>query len=49
MFYLLAEIEEKLGNKNKAVAAANKSIEIAKKAPNLDYVTLNEKLIARIQ
>jgi len=49
MFYLLAQIEEKLGNKKGAVAAANKSIELAKKAPNPDYVVLNEKLLARLK
>lgn len=49
MFYLLAQIEEKMGNKKQAIAAANKSIELAKKAPNPDYVVLNEKLLARIK
>jgi hypothetical protein len=49
MFYLLAEIQEKLGKKAEAIATANKSIELAKKAPNADYVALNEKLIKRLQ
>lgn len=49
IFYLLAQIEEKMGNKKQAAAAANKSIELAKKAPNPDYVTLNEKLLARLK
>ncbi len=49
MFYLLAQIEEKLGNKKGAIAAANKSIEIAKKVPNQDFITLNEKLLARLK
>jgi len=49
MFYLLAEIQEKLGDKAGAIATANKSIELAKKAPNVDYVALNEKLIKRLQ
>ncbi len=49
MFYLLAQIDEKLGQKAEAIAAANKSIELAKKASNPDYVALNEKLIARLQ
>jgi hypothetical protein len=49
MFYLLAEINEKLGDKVGAIAAANKSIELAKKAPNVDYVALNEKLIKRLK
>lgn len=49
MFYLVAQIEEKMGNKKQAIAAANKSIELAKKAPNPDYVTLNQKLLARLK
>ncbi|HVX48555.1 MAG TPA: DUF2911 domain-containing protein [Chitinophagaceae bacterium] len=49
MFYLLAQIEEKLGNKQGAVTAANKSIELAKKVPNADFVALNEKLLARLK
>ena len=49
VFYLLAEIQEKTGDKAGAIATANKSIELAKKAPNADYVALNEKLIKRLQ
>lgn len=49
MFYLLAQIEEKLGDKAAAIATAQHSIELAKKAPNADYVALNEKLIKRLQ
>ncbi|HWB27079.1 MAG TPA: DUF2911 domain-containing protein [Chitinophagaceae bacterium] len=49
MFYLLAQIEEKLGNKQGAITAANKSIELAKKVPNQDFITLNEKLLARLK
>lgn len=49
IFYLLAQIEEKLGNKKGAATAANKSIELAKKAPNQDFVVLNEKLLARLK
>lgn len=49
MFYLLAQIQEKLGEKADAIATAKKSIELSKKASNSDYVTLNEKLIARLQ
>lgn len=49
MFYLLAEIQEKLGKKAEAIATATKSIELSKKAQNQDYVALNEKLIARLK
>jgi hypothetical protein len=49
MFYLLAEIQEKLGEKNDAIATAKQSIVLAKKAQNDDYVRLNEKLIKRLQ
>ncbi len=36
----------KLGKKEEAKTAANKSIELAKEAKNDDYVKLNEKLLA---
>ena len=39
----------KLGKKQEAIAAANKSIEMAKKAKNDDYVSLNEKLLATLK
>ena len=39
----------KLGRKDDARAAANKSIELAKKANNNDYVRMNEKLIADLK
>ena len=39
----------KLGKKEEAKAAANKSIELAKVAKNDDYVKLNEKLLAEIK
>ena len=39
----------KLGKKNDAVAAANKSMELAKAAKNGDYVTLNEKLLKSLK
>ena len=39
----------KLGKKEEAKAAANKSIELAKEAKNDDYVKLNEKLLAEIK
>jgi predicted RNA polymerase sigma factor len=39
----------KLGKKEDARAAANKSIELAKQAKNDDYVKLNEKLLADLK
>jgi hypothetical protein len=39
----------KLGKKQDAIAAANKSIEMSKKAKNDDYVALNEKLLATLK
>lgn len=39
----------KLGKKQDAVTSANKSIELAKKAQNPDYVALNEKLLATLK
>lgn len=39
----------KLGRKSDAVAAANKSIELAKAAKNDDYVALNNKLLATLK
>ncbi len=39
----------KLGKKQEAIAAANKSIELAKAAKNDDYVALNEKLIKSLK
>jgi tetratricopeptide (TPR) repeat protein len=45
IFYQKAKCEAKLGKKKEAIATANKSIELATKAKNDDYVTLNKKLI----
>jgi Tfp pilus assembly protein PilF len=39
----------KLGKKNEAIAAANKSMELATAAKNGDYVTLNKKLLATLK
>lgn len=39
----------KLGRSNEARQAANKSIELARKAQNMDYVRLNEKLLATLK
>ena len=39
----------KLGKKDEAKQAANKSMELAREAKNDDYVKLNEKLLAEIK
>lgn len=39
----------RLGKKQEAIEAANKSIEVAKQAKNDDYVTLNEKLLKTLK
>jgi hypothetical protein len=47
--YQRASALAKLGKKDDAVTSANKSIELAKKAKNDDYVALNEKLLATLK
>jgi hypothetical protein len=47
--YQKARCLAKLGRKQDAIATAKSGIELAKKANNSDYVTLNEKLIASLQ
>jgi len=44
VLYQKARAQKMLGKKTDAMATSNKSIEIAKKAKNDDYVALNEKL-----
>lgn len=44
VYYQKASTLAKLGKKSEAIAASNKSIELAKEAKNDDYVALNEKL-----
>ncbi|HZI53200.1 MAG TPA: DUF2911 domain-containing protein [Chitinophagaceae bacterium] len=44
VLYQKARAQKMLGKKNDAVATSNKSMELAKKAKNEDYVSLNEKL-----
>lgn len=44
IYYQKARAQAKLGKKQDAIATSNKSIELAKKAKNDDYVALNEKL-----
>lgn len=45
----LANCLAKLGKKEEAIAAANKSIALAKEAKNDDYVRLNEKLLESLK
>jgi len=47
--YQKASCLAKLGKKQEAIAAANKSMDMAKKGKNEDYVSLNEKLIASLK
>ncbi len=49
VYYQKARCLAKLGRKQDATAAAQKGIEMAKKANNYDYVTLNEKLITSLK
>jgi hypothetical protein len=49
VYYQKARCLVKLGRKQDATATAQKGIEMAKKANNPDYVTLNEKLIASLK
>lgn len=49
MHHQRANALAKLGRKDEARAAANKSIELAKKANNNDYVRMNEKLLADLR
>ena len=44
VLYQKARAQKLLGKKNDALATSNKSIDLAKKAKNDDYVALNEKL-----
>jgi tetratricopeptide (TPR) repeat protein len=47
--HLKAKIEQKLGKKKEAIESANKSMEMAREAKNMDYVGLNERLIKSIR
>lgn len=40
-------MEEKMGNKDKAIASAKKSLELAQAAPNPDYVRLNKNSLEK--
>lgn len=45
MVYFKAKVQSEMGDKKGATETAKKGIELAKKAQNNDYVSLNEKLI----
>lgn len=47
--HLKAKVQAKAGDKKGAIATAMKSMELAKKGGNADYVALNEKLIASLK
>jgi hypothetical protein len=49
MFYLLAQIQAKNGEKTAAIASANKSIELSKQNKRDDYIDLNNKLLKTLQ
>lgn len=49
MHYNRARCLNKLGKKQEALATAQKSMELSKKAKNDDYVALNKKLIASLK
>jgi len=49
MYYQKAKCQAKLGKKQDAIASAQKSIQLAKEAGNIDYVGLNEKLISSLK
>jgi tetratricopeptide (TPR) repeat protein len=49
VYHQRANLLAKMGRKQDAIASANKSIEIARKAKNDDYVALNEKLLATLK
>jgi len=49
VYHQRANLLAKMGKKQEAIASANKSIELAKKAQNDDYVALNEKLLATLK
>lgn len=47
--HLKAKIEQQMGRKKDAIASANRSMEMAREAKNMDYVGLNERLIKSIR
>ena len=49
MEYQRANCLVKLGKKQEAIAASNKSLELSKAANNADYIKLNEDLLKSLQ
>jgi tetratricopeptide (TPR) repeat protein len=49
MYYLLAEIQAKNGEKEAAISSAKKSIELSKQNKRDDYIDLNNKLIKSLK
>jgi hypothetical protein len=49
MYYMKAQFLAKNNKKTEAIATAKKSSELAKEAGNMDYVNLNEQLIASLK
>lgn len=49
MWYLKAQLLARNNNKAEAITTANKAAELAKAAGNIDYVKLNEQLIASLK
>ncbi|MGB3183445.1 MAG: DUF2911 domain-containing protein [Cyclobacteriaceae bacterium] len=49
MMHLKAKIQAEMGEKKDAIKTAEKSMEMARQADNMDYVRLNEKLIASLK
>jgi predicted Zn-dependent protease len=49
MWYLKAQLLARTNNKSEAITTAKKAAELAKAADNLDYVRLNEQLIASLK
>lgn len=49
MWHLKAKLLARMNNKPEAIATAKKAIELAKAAGNMDYVKLNEQIIASLK
>lgn len=49
MMHLKAKIQAEMGKKKEAIATAEKAKDMAQQADNMDYVRLNEKLIASLK
>lgn len=49
MFYLLAQVQAKNGEKEAAITSANKSLELSKQNKRDDYIDLNNKLLKTLK